>query len=139
MCELQRIMTKDFIAVSPDTSIDEAVSLLLDNKISGLPVIDDEGQLVGVISEVDIIDLVYSADIDTSTVRGNMTLDTRSLEENASLDDAADLFCTHNIRRIPIVRDGRLVGIISRRDLIRFVRDIRNLDKAQRANEPVDV
>ncbi len=139
MCELQRIMTKDFIAVRPDTSIDEAVSLLLDNKISGLPVIDDEGQLVGVISEVVIIDLVYSADIDTSTVRDNMTLDTRSLEEDASLDDAADLFCTHNIRRIPIVRDGRLVGIVSRRDLIRFVRDIRKLDKAQQANEPVDV
>ncbi|MCH7726362.1 MAG: CBS domain-containing protein [Planctomycetes bacterium] len=139
MCELQRIMTKDFIAVGPDTSIDEAVSLLLDHKISGLPVIDDEGQLVGVISEVDIIDLVYSADIDTSTVRDNMTLDTRSLEEDASLDDAADLFCTHNIRRIPIVRDGRLVGIVSRRDLIRFVRDIRKLDKAQQANEPVDV
>ena len=108
-----------------ETSIDEAISLLIDHRVSGLPVVDDEGLLLGVISEIDIIDLVYDADIDASTVCDHMTRDVHSLDAEASLDDAASIFCKKSIRRIPIVQDGRLVGILSRRDLTRFVREIR--------------
>ena len=125
MYQVKDVMTDRVVTVGPEATIDEAVSLLLDHKVSGLPVIDNEGRLVGVISEIDIIDLVYNADIDTSSVCDFMTRDTRSLDAEASLDDAAKIFCTQSIRRIPIVGDGRLVGIISRRDLIRVVREVR--------------
>ena len=135
MYQVKDVMTDRVVTVGPEATIDEAVSLLLDHKVSGLPVIENGGRLVGVISEIDIIDLVYNADIETSTVGDHMTRDIHSLDAEASLDDAPMIFCTQSIRRIPIVRDGRLVGIVSRRDMIRFVRDIRKQDAVQKSTE----
>src|SRR5947207_12675871 len=125
MYHVKNIMCDRPIAVRPETTIDEAIELLLDHRISGLPVVDGQGFLVGVISEVDIINLVYKAEIEGSVVGDYMSRETQSLEAEASLDEAASIFCGKNIRRIPIVRDGKLVGIVSRRDLIRFIRSIR--------------
>jgi CBS domain-containing protein len=125
MYQVQHVMTREVISVSPEATIDEAVSLLLDFKVSGLPVIDEQQRLLGIISEIDIIDLVYETDIEISKVRDHMTRDVRTLDCTASLDDAANIFCTQAIRRIPITQGGRVVGVVSRRDLIRFVRDIR--------------
>ncbi len=125
MYHVKDIMCDRPIAVRPEKTIDEAIELLVDNRVSGLPVVDGQGLLVGVISEVDIINLVYKADIEGSVVGDYMSRVTQSLEAEASLDDAASIFCGKNIRRIPIVSDGKLVGIVSRRDLIRFIRSIR--------------
>jgi len=125
MHKVKDIMTARAVVVRPDTTIDDAIALLLDHHVSGLPVVNDEGALLGVISEVDIIDLVYNADIESSLVLDYMTRDVAFLDAEASLDDAASIFCSKSIRRIPIVKDSRLVGILSRRDLIRFVREIR--------------
>ena len=125
MYEVEKVMTDGVFTVGPEATIDEVISLLLDHRVSGLPVVGDDGQLLGMISEIDIIDLVYNADIETSVARDYMTQDVRTLEEEALLDDAASIFCTTFIRRIPVVCDGRLVGILSRRDLIRFIRDVR--------------
>ena len=135
MYKVKDIMADRVIAVDPEATMDEAVSLLLDHHASGLPVVDNQRRLVGVISEIDIIDLVYNADFDSSTVGDHMTEAVRSLDVDASLDDAAKIFCTKSLRRIPIVDDGRLVGIVSRRDLIRFVRDIRKQDAAATSDE----
>lgn len=118
-------MTDQVVAVAPQATIDQAISLLLDHLVSGLPVVDEQGLLLGVITEFDIIDLVYKADIEASLVGDYMTKDVSSLDVNASLDDAANIFCNNSIRRIPIVEEGRLVGVLSRRDLIGFVRDVR--------------
>jgi CBS domain-containing protein len=131
MYTVKDIMTESAVVVRPETTIDEAIALLLDHRVSGLPVVNDEGVLLGVISEVDIIDLVYNADIESSLVRDYMTRELVCLDSEASLDDAASIFCTKSIRRIPVVQDTRLVGIISRRDLIRFVREARKLATAQ--------
>lgn len=125
MFQVHDIMTDRFVAVSPDTTIDETITLLLEHGVSGLPVVDDNGKLLGVISEIDIIGLVYEADIEASRVGDHMTCDVQTLDVDASLDDAAGGFCTQSVRRFPVVRDGRLVGILSRRDLIRFIRDVR--------------
>ena len=140
MYQVQHVMTRHVVSVSPEATIDEAVSLLLDFKVSGLPVIDEQQRLLGVISEIDIIDLVYETDIEISRVRDHMTRDVRSLDCEASLDDAANIFCTKAIRRIPVTQGGRVVGVVSRRDLIRFVRDIRrqtrNCGDHSRVNSP---
>ena len=125
MYHVKNIMTDSPVVVRPETTIDEAIEILLDRRVSGLPVVDGQGSLLGVISEVDIIDLVYKADIEGSIVGDYMTRETQFLDAEASLDDAASMFCGKNIRRIPIVQDGKLVGILSRRDLIRFVRAVR--------------
>jgi CBS domain-containing protein len=125
MYYVKNIMTDCPVVVRPETTIDDAIELLLDHRVSGLPVVDGRGSLLGVISEVDIIDLVYKADIDGSVVGDYMSREIKCLDAEASLDDAASMFCGNNVRRIPIVRAGKLVGILSRRDLIRFVRAVR--------------
>ena len=101
MYQVKDIMTDQVVAIGPKATIDEAISRILDHRVSGLPVVDDEGQLLGVISEIDVIDLVYESDIDESTVGDHMTREIRVLEAEASLDEAAQLFCARSIRRIP--------------------------------------
>jgi CBS domain-containing protein len=125
MYAVKNVMTDCPIAIHPEATIDKAIEMLLDHRVSGLPVVDQQGFLVGVISEIDIIDLVYKADLDGTCVGDFMCKKIQSLDAEASLDEAASLFCGKNIRRIPIVRDGKLVGVLSRRDLIRFVRAVR--------------
>jgi CBS domain-containing protein len=125
MYSVKNVMTDCPIVVHPETTIDDAIEVLLTHRVSGLPVVDGQGFLVGVISEIDIIDLVYKAEIDGSLVGDFMCREIKSLDAEASLDDAASMFCGKNVRRIPIVRDGKLIGVLSRRDLIRFVRAVR--------------
>ena len=124
MYQVQHVMTKGVVAVHPETSIDEAISIILDHQISGLPVVDQDGQVLGVISEVDIIELVYQSDIASSTVGDHMTREIKTLDVESSLDDAAGLLSQRTLRRIPITEQGRLAGIVSRRDLIRFLRGL---------------
>lgn len=131
MYQVKDVMTDRVYAVRAEATIDDAISLLLDHQVSGLPVVDDQGLLIGVITELDIIDLVYNADIESSIVREYMTRDVSSLGDDASLDEAASFFCNNTIRRIPIVRDGLLVGVLSRRDLIGFLRGFRKQSQAK--------
>ena len=125
MSKVKDIMTEEVFVVKPHAKIDEAISLLLDHRVSGLPVVDDDFQLLGVITEFDIIDLVYQADIEESIVADYMTKEVSFLDVESSLDDAANIFCNNSIRRVPIVQEGRLVGVLSRHDLINFVREVR--------------
>lgn len=127
------IMTDAVVVVGPNATIDEAISALLDHGVSGLPVVDEMGWLLGVVSEYDIIDLVYTADMENTRVGDYMTREVRTLGPTASLDEAANIFCEKRIRRIPIVDHGRLLGIVARRDLIRFIRDFRKMDGGQAA------
>lgn len=133
MYRVKDVMTDRPVTVAPEATIDDAISLLLDHRVSGLPVVDTEEQLLGVISEIDIIDLVYEGDIESSTVGDHMSRNVHTLQAEDSLDDAAGLFCGKPVRRFPVIDEGRLVGILSRRDLIRFVREMR---KQASAHEP---
>jgi len=102
MFKAKHIMTTDVVTVDPDDTIDEAVSLLLEHEISGLPVLDTTGSLVGIITEFDC-----------------------SVAENEDWVRVADILRNHHMRRLPVTRDGKLVGIIARHDLMRTIRDAR--------------
>ena len=130
MYKIQDVMTEEVVTIGPDATIDQAISLLLNNEVSGLPVVDEQQVLLGVITEIDIIDLVYKGDLEDSVVGDHMTRTVSYLAPDASLDDAANIFCNNSIRRIPVVRDDRLVGVISRHDLIGFVHDVRKQNLA---------
>lgn len=125
MYYVKDVMTEDVVVVRPHATIDEAISQMIDNRVSGLPVVDADRNLVGVITEIDIIDLVYEGDLSSTLVGDHMTKDVSALDITSSLDEAANIFCNNSIRRIPIVCDGRLVGVLSRHDLIGFVRAVR--------------
>lgn len=119
MIHCEDIMTREVVAVSPTSTLDEAVELMLDNRVSGLPVVDDSQRLVGIISEFALLVLTYDKKAGKDTVAEHMTRAVISVDISVLLSDVADIFILNRFRRVPVTCDGKLVGIISRRDLMR--------------------
>src|SRR5690349_13393975 len=110
------IMTRDVISVAEDASVREVARLLNDHRISGLPVCDDQGHMVGLISEFDLI-----AKPDVHRVGDAMTRDVISVMEDTSVDEVRYLLVHRRIKRVPVLRGQKLVGIVSRADLVREI------------------
>lgn len=121
MYQVKDTMRPHVISVLPEATIEEAIQTLLANDVSGVPVIDAEGELHGIISEYQLLEVVYDPNLKNAPVRDFMTKDVLTVEETALLATVANLFIMHRIRRVPVVRDGRVVGIVSRRDLLRYI------------------
>ncbi|NKB28224.1 MAG: CBS domain-containing protein [Rhodobacteraceae bacterium] len=119
-------MTRDLIRLSPDMEINRAMKLLLDNRISGAPVVDAAGQLVGVLSKKDClkaaIDASYYRDWG-AMVATHMTKDVQTLDAGTDILAAANSFLSSPFRRFPVLLDGQLVGQISRADALKAMLD----------------
>jgi CBS domain-containing protein len=113
------IMTTEIVTSRPNVSIEAAIDTLLSEEISGLPVVDDDGRLVGVISEFALLAVAYDRRVKNHTVSQHMTRDIFSVDIDDPISRVADLCIVHRVRRLPVLKDGRLVGIISRRDVLR--------------------
>jgi CBS domain-containing protein len=113
------IMTTDLVTVRPDASIEDAIETLLNQRISGLPVTDDDGHLVGVITEFALLAVTYDKRVKNHTVSQHMTREVITVDINDPVSRIADLCIVHRVRRVPVMRDGRLIGIIARRDVLR--------------------
>ena len=113
------IMTPNLVTVRPDASIEEAIDLLLEQQISGLPVTDDEGRLVGVITEFALLAMSYDRRVKNHTVSQHMTRDVVTVDVDDPINRVADLCIVHRVRRVPVMKNGRLVGVIARRDVLR--------------------
>lgn len=126
MFPAKNFMTKNAISIKFNAPIYDAIKCLAENKISGLPVVDNENNLVGVISEWDVLNLLTDENIDNNDYVSNfMTKTVTSFNEDDSIMDICDFLKSANKRRAPIVKDGKLVGIISRHDIIKLILDIR--------------
>jgi len=152
------VMIHDVITVKPDDEVSDAIKLLSEYDISALPVVDDDGKLVGVLSEAD---LLHREEIGTEKqhpwwleavmpasklaaefakshgrrVEEVMTTDLVTATQDASLGEIAMLLERHRIKRIPIVDDGELIGMVSRSNLIQALAS----SQAQDADtEPVE-
>ena len=108
------IMTPDVQTVTPDTATETAARILFTNSISGMPVCGDDGQLVGVVTEFDIIAK------EGRTVGDIMTQDVIAIGEDTDAETVAHILIERRVRRLPVVRDGVVVGIVSRSDLVRL-------------------
>jgi CBS domain-containing protein len=108
------IMTTNVMTLSPDVMIENAAREMFENAISGMPVVDQDGRLIGVVSEYDIIAK------QGKTVGDIMTTDIVSVGEDTDPETIARMLTEQRIRRIPVVREGKVVGIISRSDLVRL-------------------
>ena len=117
-------MSRNLVVVHSDDPLTDAALLLVEHKISGLPVVDDDMILVGIVTEKDVLKLLIEVDSD-KRVGDYMTTDVKSFDESSSVHDICAHLFLHNIKRVPIVMDGKLVGIVSRRDVIREILRIR--------------
>jgi CBS domain-containing protein len=125
MFNAEEIMTKDVISVKKNTSIREAMELMLNHKISGLPVVDDDMNLVGVISEKDVVTLLYDIDnLESQKVHNFMTERPICFDSDDGLVEICDFFSKNLFRRVPITSEGKLVGIISVPDIIQYTLNI---------------
>jgi CBS domain-containing protein len=135
------IMTTSVVTVSPETEIAEAVKLMLERQISGVPVIDDSGRLIGILTEGDLmrraelvtgrkswwINPISSPEQEAKTyvkahglkVKDVMTKEVVTITEQEPLDRIAMVFEERGIKRTPVMRSGKVVGIVSRANLLR--------------------
>ncbi len=127
MLKAKDVMTKDVISVTKEAPIYEAMELLLKNEITGMPVVDDDMTLVGVISEKDCLRLFYADEEEKDkTVQYFMTQPAVHYNENDSLKTICDFMMINYFRRIPVTsKEGKVVGILSRPDVIAHILQIR--------------
>ena len=117
------VMTTPAITVREDASIHDVAAVLAAQRVSGLPVVDPDGALVGVISEADIIRKEAGQLSDARTAGEAMTAPALTIEPWRPVTEAARVMLREEVNRLPVVSDGELVGIVARADLVRaFVR-----------------
>jgi CBS domain-containing protein len=140
------IMVAEVIAIQEDASVDELSKLLIENKISGVPVVNKDGKLIGIATEGDLIikdselhfpryfklldSIIYLESLNKfkanlkkylgTKVSDVMTTDIKTVKEDTPVSNAADLMIRHNINRLPVLDDkGDMVGIITRADIVK--------------------
>ncbi len=120
---VQDYMATGLVTFKPETELFEAISALLRYKISGAPVVNKKGELVGLLSEVDclraILTHTYHEEECGGSVADCMTTTVETINYDADIVDVARLFIDKGRRRLPVVKDGKLVGQISRSDVLR--------------------
>ncbi len=129
---LKSIKVSDYMAASlvtfkPDMEMRLAISLLVEKRISGAPVVDDHGNLVGVLSEQDCMKVALSAgyfDDYAGQVKDYMSAKVTTIDADTSILTLAQLFIDSPFRRYPVMQNNRLVGQISRRDVLRALEAI---------------
>ncbi len=119
MLRAKDVMSKNVISIKKDDPIIEAVKLLVEKNISGLPVVNDDMSLIGILSEKDVIELFYEGNrAHDKKVGDYMTYPAVCYEANDALLNVCDFLIKNIFRRVPITSDGKLVGIISIRDVL---------------------
>jgi CBS domain-containing protein len=106
------IMTREIITVSPSMTIKSLAMTLIKNQISGAPVAGKNGKIIGVVSEADI---VAKKGKDVKAIMSKKII---SVVEESSVEEIAELMTTHKIKRVPVMRDDQVVGIVSRADIV---------------------
>ena len=146
--QVQEIMTKDVLTVRPETTVREVAEILVSHKISGLPVVDNAGKLVGIISEGDLMSkeilpeppaefcilgaIIYYGDLKeykktfermaANTAEQLMTKKVVTVKAYDDVSDVARLMRDRHIKRVPVLDDeGHLIGIVSRQDIVKML------------------
>lgn len=141
------LMSKNVITVKKDTTIEEIAHVLSDKNISGVPVVDDDDKVIGIVTQKDLLykdiephfppvveilgGLIFLKSVKKYNEELRKLVATRAeeimtkrvitVDEEAEIEEIADLMVTKDINRVPVVRESRLVGIISRADVVRYI------------------
>jgi len=117
-------MTRELVTFDPEQSVEEVIEILIKNKISGGPVVNERNELIGIISEGDCIKYIcdsryYNMPSDSSSVSHCMIKNVETIDGNMNILDAAKKFLVAKRRRFPIINKGKLVGQISQKDILK--------------------
>jgi CBS domain-containing protein len=112
------IMTRKVYTIRPEASAQETAQLLDQHRISGLPVVDEGNNIIGIVTEADIISKVDREGLRVSDI---MSHEVTSVNEETPVSEIALLLTERKIKRVPVVQDGKLVGIVSRADIVHAV------------------
>ena len=115
------IMTSNVVTVGANSTVKEAIEILLEEKISGLPVVDDNGRLIGIVTEFALLAIAYDEEVRQEKVLKHMTTELITVEPEDPIRTVADMCIMHRVRRVPVVKHGRLVGLIARRDVLKGI------------------
>jgi CBS domain-containing protein len=130
--QAKAVMTRDVVTVGPMTSANDAAEVMASHGYAALPVVDDDGGLIGIVAEADVLRHRIAADprlharreegtgsVPPQFVGEVMTADVRIVDVGADLADVARIFVDERLRSVPVLENGRLAGIVSRRDVLR--------------------
>jgi CBS domain-containing protein len=117
-------MSTNLITFKPEQSVMEVMNTLIKKKISGGPVVNEKNELIGIISEGDCMKEIsnsryYNHPMEDVKVSDHMVTDVETIDGEMNVFDAADKFLSSKRRRFPIVKDGKLVGLISQKDVLK--------------------
>jgi len=116
------LMTKEVITVNEKMSVVDLAKILCENKISGVPVVDKDKKLVGVVTEKDLINIIFSGNVRNTKVGDIMSRNIIKFTPDTDIDKIALAISEKNVRRVIIVDDkDKVVGIVSRRDIIKML------------------
>lgn len=120
-------MVKDLIVFKPTMDIYAAIDVLVKSEISGAPVVDDDGKLIGIVSQKDCLRILANGVFHNSpagVVSDYMTEAVMSIDPDVDIFTVADIFLNNVYRRIPVVENGIVVGQVSRRDVLRSIQKL---------------
>lgn len=126
-CLVRDYMAGQLVTFKPDTDVMDAIHELVHHRIAGAPVVDDKGDLVGMLSELDCMKVALNAGYYGDwggPVSDYMTTDVESVDADMNIVDLAQKFLDTRFRRFPVLRNNRLVGQISRRDALRALSEL---------------
>lgn len=124
MFAASELMNSDVVTISPETTVGAAIDILSKAGVSGLPVVDREKRVLGIITEYALLAIAYDPNIANDPVSRHMTKEVISVDADDRAKKVADLFILHRIRRVLVQKDGKLMGLISRRDLLKAARSV---------------
>lgn len=122
-------MTKKLITFKPDQSVLEVMETLIKKRISGGPVVNEKGELLGIISEGDCMKQIsesryFNMPLGDTTVEKHMIKEVDTIDANMNIFDASNKFLNSKRRRFPILKDGKLIGQISQKDVLKAALDM---------------
>ncbi|MBN2128500.1 MAG: CBS domain-containing protein [Sedimentisphaerales bacterium] len=139
MLTAKAIMNPHVITVPEGEDIYEAIRIMVLNNITGLPVLHEDGSLAGIVTEKNALRLLCDPEETPGSVSDYMTTDVISFGPDDRLSDIAACFMAHCFRRVPILEDGKLVGIVSTKDVIRRIADLKNEEEILNSDSLLEI
>lgn len=126
MFQAKDIMTTNLITIKPDEFVKDAVKLIVNNNITGLPVVNNNMEVIGIVSEKDLLDLLFNPNDLEAPISKIMMTRVTTIPGDATLFDVGDIFLSNSFRRLPVVNSKKqIIGLISRRDLLKTIDELK--------------